>query len=82
MRRDDPTCRKMQVWRRWLAFAVDEECAQGTLEYALTVAAVLSVVTAFALLWHAGQEGTLATLAERAASHLFDAGGLLDISLY
>ncbi len=82
MRRDDPTCRKMQVWRRWLAFAVDEECAQGTLEYALTVAAVLSVVTAFALLWHAGQEGTLAALAERAASHLFDAGGLLDISLY
>lgn len=82
MRRDDSTCRKMQGCSRWLAFVVDEERAQGTLEYALTVAAVLSVVAAFALLWHAGQEGTLAALAERAASHLFDVGGLLDISLY
>lgn len=59
-----------------------EPRAQGTLEYALTVVALLSVVTAFGLLWRAGQDGTLAALVERAASHGFDWGGLLDIPLY
>lgn len=64
--------------RRLLA----EYTAQGTLEYALTVFALLSVVTAFGLLWRAGQDGTLAALVERAASHGFDWSGLLDIPLY
>lgn len=59
-----------------------ETSAQATLEYALTVLALLAVVSALGLLWRAGQDGTLAALAEAAASHGFDAGGLIDISLY
>ena len=51
-------------------------------EYALTVFALLAIVLALGLLWRAGQDGTLATLVEAAASHGFDAGGLIDISLY
>ena len=56
--------------------------AQAALEYALTVFALLAIVLALGLLWRAGQDGTLATLVEAAASHGFDAGGLIDISLY
>lgn len=59
-----------------------ETSAQATLEYALTVFALLAIVLALGLLWRAGQDGTLATLVEAAASHGFDAGGLIDISLY
>ncbi len=71
----------MQNRRTLLRFAT-ERAAQGTLEYALTVAALLSVVTAFGLLWRAGQDGALTALVERAASHGFDWSGLLDIPLY
>ena len=56
-----------------------ETLAQAALEYALTVFALLAIVLA---LWRAGQDGTLAALVEAAASHGFDAGGLIDISLY
>lgn len=66
---------------RVLDFA-GETCAQGTLEYALTVFALLSVVSALALLWRAGENGTLARLVESAASHGFDPTGLIDIALY
>ncbi|MEE0664446.1 MAG: hypothetical protein UDC04_08160 [Collinsella bouchesdurhonensis] len=52
------------------------------MEYALTVFALLAIVLALGLLWRAGQDGTLAALVEAAASHGFDAGGLIDISLY
>ena len=45
-------------------------------------ALTLAIVLALGLLWRAGQDGTLATLVEAAASHGFDAGGLIDISLY
>lgn len=62
--------------------ALCETSAQATLEYALTVLALLSIVLALGLLWRAGQDGTLAALVEKAASHGFDAGGLIDISLY
>ena len=59
-----------------------ETAAQATLEYALTVLALLAIVSALGLLWRAGQDGTLAQLVEAASSHGFDAGGLIDISLY
>ena len=59
-----------------------ETLAQAALEYALTVFALLAFVVALGLLWRAGQDGTLAALVEAAASHGFDAGGLIDISLY
>lgn len=59
-----------------------ETSAQATLEYALTVLALLAIVLALGMLWRAGQDGTLAALVEAAASHGFDPGGLIDISLY
>lgn len=61
---------------------MQETTAQGTLEYALTVFALISVVSAFALLWRASQDGTLARLAVDAASHALDAAGAVDISLF
>ena len=62
--------------------ALCESSAQATLEYALTVLALLAIVLALGVLWRAGQDGTLAKLVEAAASHGFDPGGLIDISLY
>lgn len=56
--------------------------AQATLEYALTVAALMAVVVALALLWRAGETGVLARLVEDACSHVLDGMGLLDIALY
>lgn len=61
---------------------MQETTAQGTLEYALTVFALISVVSAFALLWRASQDGTLARLAVDAASRALDAAGAVDISLF
>lgn len=60
----------------------DEELAQGTFEYALTVAAILAMLLALGALWRAGAEGKLALLAERAASHVLMGTGLLDIPLF
>lgn len=66
--------------RMWEA-AFDDR-AQATLEYALTVAALMAVVVALALLWRAGETGVLARLVEDACSHVLDGMGLLDIALY
>ena len=66
----------------WCGWFLNGDDAQGTVEYALTVVAFLSLVTTLALLWRAGERGTLAALVEKAASHGFDALGALDIALY
>ncbi len=59
-----------------------ERDAQGTLEYAVTVIALIAVVSALALLWRAGESGGLVELAREAASHALDASGALDIPLF
>lgn len=59
-----------------------EETAQGTVEYALTVVAVLAIAVACAALWRAGESGALARLVERAASHVLSGPGALDIALF
>ena len=65
-----------------LGVAVREERAQGTLEYALTVLALMAVVAGLALLWRAGERSGFVQLVENAASHALDAGGALDIALF
>ena len=71
----------LRAWR--------EERAQSTVEYAIVTVAVLSIVVALACLWRAGENGRLAALAERAASHTISsssvvdaAAGAKDIALY
>ena len=59
-----------------------EEAAQGTLEYALTIFAFISLIAALALLWRAGESGVLARLVEDACSHALDGTGLVDIALF
>ena len=59
-----------------------EHLAQGTIEYAITVAAILSLVIACAAFWRAAEEGTFARLAEAAASHVLQDAGAVDIALY
>ena len=59
-----------------------ESMAQGTLEYAITLFAMLSIIAALAALWRAGAEGAFVELAEEAASHLLGGLGVLDIALY
>lgn len=59
-----------------------ERQAQSTVEYAITVVAVLSMVVGFAAIWRAGVDGTLARIAREALSHTFDAAGAIDIALY
>lgn len=66
-----------------------EERAQSTVEYAIVTVALLSIVAALACLWRAGEDGQLARLAERAASHTIEsssvvdaAAGAKDIALY
>lgn len=61
---------------------LDERCAQGTLEYALTVAALLSIMLACAALWRASADGALAQAVQEAASHVLAGTGPLDIALY
>lgn len=58
------------------------EDAQGTVEYALTTVALLAFVIACAALWRAGQDGALARLVEKAASHVLSGTGALDIALF
>ena len=59
-----------------------EPAAQATLEYALTIFALLAVVVGIAALWRAGEEGALVELVEEAASHALSGLGALDIALY
>lgn len=56
--------------------------AQATLEYALTVLALLAMVVVLALIWRAGEEGVFVHLVEEAASHALSAWGAFDIALY
>ena len=56
--------------------------AQATLEYALTVLALLAMVVVLALIWRAGEEGIFVHLVEEAASHALSAWGAFDIALY
>ena len=65
-----------------LVHVLGERAAQGAVEYALTVVALLAMVAGMAALWRAAVDGTLAELVRAAASHAFSAGGAIDISLY
>ncbi len=56
--------------------------AQGTVEYAIAMLAMLSTIVALALFWHAGEEGGLVAAVERAASHALSDIGALDILLF
>ncbi len=59
-----------------------EERAQSTLEYALTLFALMALISGIALLWRAGEQGVLARLVEDACSHGLDGLGVLDIALF
>lgn len=59
-----------------------EARAQGTVEYAVTVAAILSLAVACAAFWRAAEDGAFARLAEAAASHVLGGAGAIDIALY
>ena len=59
-----------------------EERAQATLEYALTLFALMALISGIALLWRAGEQGALARLVEEACSHGLDGLGVLDIALF
>lgn len=84
MRAKPPALRTRRAWAVPLTcgFSSGEEAAQGTLEYALTIMALMAIVGALALLWRAGEDGTLSALVEQAASHGFEGTGILDIILY
>lgn len=62
--------------------AACEERAQGTVEYALVVMALMALASGLALLWHAGERGGFVQLVEDAASHALDAAGSVDIALF
>lgn len=66
------------AWRQ----CVREDRAQGTVEYAITVVALLALVAACAAFWRTAQDGTFARLAQSAASHVLGGAGAIDISLY
>lgn len=61
---------------------IREQWAQGTVEYAITMVAMLSLVLGCAAVWRAGERGVFTQRAEAAASHALDAGGAVDIALY
>lgn len=56
--------------------------AQGTVEYAVTVIAVLALVAACAAFWRAAEDGVFARLAQETASHVLGGTGAVDIALY
>lgn len=56
--------------------------AQGTVEYAITVVAVMALVAACAAFWRAAENGVFARLAQEAASHVLGGSGAIDIALY
>lgn len=59
-----------------------DRTAQGSLEYALTVVAILSLVVGVGALWRFGQRGALSELAMDATSHQLEGEGYADIALY
>lgn len=66
------------VWR----VGRHENCAQATVEYAVVVVAILSIIVGCAAVWRAGVSGVFAEIAQEAASHALGAAGAIDISLY
>ena len=68
----------MTAWA-WIA---REGRAQATLEYALTVFALMAIVSCLALLWRAGETGVLALLVEDACSHALEGAGFIDTALF
>ena len=65
-----------------IGWLMREVRAQGTVEYALTLVALMAMVSALALLWRAGEDGVFARLAEEAASHALGGTGPIDIALF
>lgn len=61
---------------------VRERAAQGTVEYALTVFALLTLILGMAALWRVAERGWLADAAVKAASHGLEGDGYVDIALY
>lgn len=59
-----------------------EELAQATLEYALTIFALLALVAGLAVVWRAAEAGLFTALIEDSASHAIDGTGVVDIALY
>lgn len=63
-----------------------ESQGQASVEYALVLVAFLSMVAAFACIWHAGKEGRLLRQATEAASHQLEwgdvRGSVRDLALY
>ncbi len=59
-----------------------EEAAQGTVEYALTVFAVLALIAGMAALWRVAERGRFVDAAVEAASHGLEGDGYVDIALY
>lgn len=59
-----------------------EELAQATLEYALTIFALLALVAGLAVVWRAAEAGLFTALIEDSASHPIDGTGVVDIALY
>lgn len=75
-------CRKCRGVRRAWVWIAREDGAQSTLEYALTVFALMAIVSCLALLWRAGETGALARLVEDACSHALEGAGFIDIALF
>lgn len=61
---------------------LQEDSAQGTLEYAVVMAVFVSMVLALGALWRIGIRGGLLELVEEATSHALDASGFFDIALF
>ena len=59
-----------------------EELAQATIEYALTIFALLALVAGLAVVWRAAEAGLFTALIEDGASHAIDGTGVVDIALY
>lgn len=79
---DGAVRRLMPAAKGALRAVAREDRAQGTLEYALTVTALLGIVLALGALWRAGESGALASLVERAAPRALAGTGPLDIALF
>ena len=60
----------------------EEGAAQGTVEYALTVFAMLALIMGIAALWRAAEQGLFVDAAANAASHGLEGDGYADIALY
>lgn len=75
-------CRKHRGVRQARAWIAREDGAQSTLEYALTVFALMAIVSCLALLWRAGETGAFASLVEDACSHALEGTGFIDIALF